>query len=184
MPYSWSNNESLRAARLAHMERVDMTTAVVDVRGGRGIATIDNGKLLHHTETFVAGLRSNVRTEAGLTAVAMLESSRFGLDSIAIVLMEVLPFATVAYFQTSDRAWDWKVTDVLIRIFRPVCFDPNPVEDDNEDYNFYLEMKALGIPTWLQVIQALFADLSAAAGTDWDPTAAEIVRNYLARFGA
>jgi hypothetical protein len=182
MPYFWSNNPGLRAARYAQIERVDMTSSPDQIFGARDLGSVDNGLLLRHTEVFIQVLRNNLRSLHGLTGVAIIESPFFNMDLIALTLWDLLPDATFDYFRGANYDWDWKVRDILIRIFRPVMFEPNVDEENDPDYNFYDEMKALGIPTYIQVLQVVYIEAAVRSGMDIDPNSRAVVRAYMAGF--
>lgn len=186
MPYYWSDNATNTAGRINQVERVDMTSTVDAVTGGDDLFRLDRGRVFRHTKVIVQMLRAHVRTESGFVAVAMIESFSFPMSSIVCVLKDILPDATVAYFRETKREWDGKVLDILHRIFRPAQFESTIDEQTQLNYDFFEEMKALGIPTFLHILQVLhplaFTELAARTGAIPDTNAHVRVRDYMARF--
>jgi hypothetical protein len=65
---------------------------------------------------------------------------------------------------------------------RPACFESTVDAISNPSYDFFWEMKALGIPTFLQVLQVLQPDLTAQMGVQASADVTAAVRSYMGRF--
>ena len=142
-PYPWEGDEAAKQARIEKYQKVDMTTDIGHVHST--LHKVDGGRMLHHAQVLVDTIRQNVSEPEGMLAIAMVEAPGFEAMVIASIFDEILPKETVQYFRTTNEHL-WKIKEPMCKIFRPYMFD----DDDLYDYD---EMKALGIPTWLEVIE-------------------------------
>jgi hypothetical protein len=115
-------------------------------------------------------------------ASALIDSFNVPMGSIVTVLDEWLPSQTVAYFCNTHGAWDRMVLDVLQHIVRPARFDSTVDAILHPSYDFFLEMKALGIPTFLQVLQDLQPGIAAQMSVQASADITAAVRSYMGRF--
>jgi hypothetical protein len=182
MVFYWSNNSALRVARFNEVQRVDLTTPVQDLPGGPALGRIDNGNLARHTKIFVRVLCRHIRSESGFLASALIESFTVPMASIVTVLANWMPPQTLAYFRNTHRAWDGMVLDVLQHIVRPAWFASSVDAISDPSYDFFLEMKALGIPMFLQVLQVLQPSVAAQFGVQASADVSAAVRSYMSRF--
>jgi hypothetical protein len=104
------------------------------------------------------------------------------MGSIVTVLAEWLPSHPIAYFWNTHRAWDGMVLDVLQHIVCPARFKLTVDAISDPLYDFFLEMKALGIPTFLQVLQVLQPSVAAQFGVQASADVTAAVRSYMGRF--
>ena len=109
---------------------------------------VDGGRMLLHARVLVEAIRKNGSKPEGKLAIAMVEATRFDAMEIAAIFDATLPKDTVQYFRTPNEHL-WKLKEPMCRILRPYMFDDDGLYDPDE-------MKALGIPTWVEVLQKDF----------------------------
>ena len=122
-----------------------MTTDIGMVRSDYQEDLQEDVNLLHHARILVEMIRKNASKPKGKLAIAMVEAPQFEGNEIAIYCEELLPQETAQYFRTQNPNYS-KLKQSMCKILRPYMYD--------EDGLYHTEeMKALGIPTWLEVLR-------------------------------
>jgi hypothetical protein len=131
-------------ARVDKYQKVDMVTDIGDT--APYLCNVDGGRLIFHGRALAGVIRENASKPEGKLAIAMVDE--FDAVVIASIFDGVLPNETMQYFRTPNENI-WKLKEPMCRILRPYMFDEDGLYDPDE-------MKSLGIPTWLEIIQTDF----------------------------
>lgn len=143
-PSDVHHDEAAKQARIEQYQKVDMVADIGAV--SPSLQKVDGGRMLSHAQVLVDTIRKNVLKPEGKLAIAMVDE--FGATEIAAIFDGILPKETMQYFRIPNENL-WKLKEPMCRILCPYMFDDDGLYDPDE-------MKALGIPTWLEIVTRLY----------------------------